>query len=304
MNYLSKLNPEQIKTVQEMSHNLWGADLSLEDRYQKLINLIEYPGPILTMSGLYDEKGNLVASLKRYKLSLRCLKKVIPIVGLGSIFTHESFRHRGFGKQLIDIVLNEERQLGSEAAILFSDINPDYYQQFQFLKLPALSFQMMVPTLPKASRLTLAEHDGDDQRKLIRFYEASFGPKMIRPYRSETLWSFVKESNFTGNDYILSLDGQEVGYLSATQKGETLFLDEACYPPELDQDFLGLLRAEAPKMGFGTIRGWHREGQLLSPHKTLLARPKAVPMIRSLSEFLDLEDYPQKSFWFGSLDHF
>ena len=74
---------------------------------------------------LENQEGVLVSSLIRY-----CLSE--GVYGIGSIATPPSFRKKGYASKLIADVLKEFESEGVERVFLFSDIEPAFYQKFEF----------------------------------------------------------------------------------------------------------------------------------------------------------------------------
>jgi GNAT superfamily N-acetyltransferase len=83
---------------------------------------------------LVDETG-LLASAKRYELTFRLRGKLLPVLGIGAVFTPADRRGRGYARQLIDGMIAATR--GTHAlALLFSEIGSSYYERLGFQIVP------------------------------------------------------------------------------------------------------------------------------------------------------------------------
>jgi predicted N-acetyltransferase YhbS len=74
----------------------------------------------------------VLASAKVYRFDAVLDGQPLQIAGLGAIFTSPASRRRGAARELIDRVLERETAAGADAALLFSEIGPDYYAHLGF----------------------------------------------------------------------------------------------------------------------------------------------------------------------------
>ncbi|MGZ3788982.1 MAG: GNAT family N-acetyltransferase [Bacteriovorax sp.] len=60
--------------------------------------------------------------------------------GIGSIATPKALRKRGYGSKLLSEVINLIESSSSETFIfLYSDIEPEFYEKFKFVKIPPIA---------------------------------------------------------------------------------------------------------------------------------------------------------------------
>jgi ribosomal protein S18 acetylase RimI-like enzyme len=78
---------------------------------------------------LADSRGNPLSSLITYKLEPN-------VSGIGSIATPPEMRKRGLASRLISDVLELLKRDGVKTVFLFSDISPEFYEKFGFIRLP------------------------------------------------------------------------------------------------------------------------------------------------------------------------
>jgi predicted N-acetyltransferase YhbS len=82
------------------------------------------------------EGGRLLATAKRYDLCARVDGQPVRMLGLGAVFTPEAERGRGHAGHLLRQVLDDAASEGFGLALLFSEIDPRYYERLGFRRLP------------------------------------------------------------------------------------------------------------------------------------------------------------------------
>ena len=90
----------------------------------------------LTRFALLDDRGQLLASLKRYRYDIRIDGRESWMCGIGAVLTPPEHRGRGHAAALIEQVLEKERRDGAAAAGLFSEIGEAYYSRLGFVRVP------------------------------------------------------------------------------------------------------------------------------------------------------------------------
>jgi predicted N-acetyltransferase YhbS len=85
---------------------------------------------------LVDDAGDVLASLKRYRFTVRYDGEIMPMLGIGAVFTPPHLRGRGHAPALMERVIAEEQAAGAPIATLFSEIGSDYYTRTGFEAVP------------------------------------------------------------------------------------------------------------------------------------------------------------------------
>lgn len=302
MPYIPQLSKEQRVEALTATHELWSGGRTLAERVDKTAALMaEFPGK-LTFAGVVNDKGSLVASLKRYRLSLIVSGEPVPAVGLGAIFTDPALRRKGAAAHLISEVLREAFGSGARAALLFSDIDPGYYQARGFHLLPASTAWAEVGSMAVDATLSLAPAAAGDLPFMMTLRSEAHHPLMIRPHADAEHWKFFRKMNFTGQDHLLLRGGEPVGYLSAVVETDALWVEEVfCRKGVPAEAAWGAARRLAESQGLKRVGTWV-DPDYPNPGFTLEKRKKAVPMLAA-SPGTDL-GLPLTRAWFGSLDHF
>jgi predicted N-acetyltransferase YhbS len=90
----------------------------------------------LARVALVDDAGSLLATAKRYQLRATLDGREVGAVGIGAVFTPESLRRRGHASRLIEMLVDEATTRGDALAMLFSEIDPAFYERLSFQHVP------------------------------------------------------------------------------------------------------------------------------------------------------------------------
>lgn len=107
------------------------------------------------------EGGSVVASAKRYDLSARIEGRIRRVLGIGAVFTPPARRGQGAAREILERILEGAEAEGYEYALLFSEIDPSFYERLEFVPVPLLESQLEV-TLKGGSPAVLVRA-GDDR---------------------------------------------------------------------------------------------------------------------------------------------
>ena len=91
------------------------------------------------------EGGRVLASAKRYALTVSLDGRSVPTLGIGAVFTPPELRRRGYARALLEALLSAARAAGTELAMLFSEIDPAYYEKLGFRLVPVADATLAVP---------------------------------------------------------------------------------------------------------------------------------------------------------------
>jgi predicted N-acetyltransferase YhbS len=97
----------------------------------------------LARVGLVDG-GRLLASAKRYALTVWLDGRRIPALGIGAVFTPPALRGRGHAPALVEQLCDEARGQGCGVALLFSEIGARYYERLGFRVVPHSTSDIVV----------------------------------------------------------------------------------------------------------------------------------------------------------------
>jgi GNAT superfamily N-acetyltransferase len=98
----------------------------------------------LARVALLDEAGAPLASAKRYRFRARFDGQTVDILGIGAVFTPQPLRGRGHASRLIELLVDEGRTDGAALAMLFSEIDPAFYERLGFRRVPIDQLRVVV----------------------------------------------------------------------------------------------------------------------------------------------------------------
>jgi predicted N-acetyltransferase YhbS len=122
----------------------------------------------------------VLASAKVYRFDAVLDRQPLQIAGLGAVFTAPASRRRGAARELIERVLEREAAGGADAALLFSEIGPDYYARLGFTVVETATRELRVSeSLRYGAPMTMVR--GGDDRDLKDI--VSLSAARAEPYR-------------------------------------------------------------------------------------------------------------------------
>ena len=316
MRFVSTLSDDLIAQYCQSSLAHWGSGRTLPEYVQRNLDHQARGRGLLRFSGLVDDAGRLLASLKRYTVTL-FHPQATPLrtLGIGAVFTQEAARNTGAASRLLRLVLEEAQREGFGASLLFSDIAPSFYERLGFVAYPSIdrSFSATAPLPPKSpnardERLGYLSSEPAvalTTRDFTAADEAFCYQSSLRARRADTAhlaptldeWRFFRWRNSQNPCLILQRGSVDVGHVIVEIDGDALWVEEWA-APHLDDDVMRLtLQHLAATVGRSTIKGWFPESNGLAMTET--ARPDAIPMLAFFNK--DLTP-PTASFW--SIEHF
>lgn len=312
------LNREQINSVLADTHDLWGEGAQLIDRQQAFHFYCDTLGSKrLNMVGFVEDDSCVVASLKRYHFSLcsgRDPELRLRVLGIGAVFTHPQWRRRGLAAELLRGVLAQAQSEGYDAAMLYSDIDPGFYEALGFQQAPAWVWHADAAALfPSARPLNVRQAQRQESLQLLQYWEQSWPASgWWRFDRNIDQWPLLRTLNTEPDDYILFDDtGRACGYLALNFTGSGVRVGEwACAEHErlaLMPRVWATVRSLAPLAA--RVMTWHRPDdaqylEKIQPGLFVQSRRAAeIPMFAPLSERFDWHDKHGEASYFGIFDH-
>jgi len=121
----------------------------------------------------------VLASVKEYLFDARIDGRVVPVVGLGAVFTLSAHRGKGHARELVERMLTEASR-HAELALLFSEIGPDYYAKLGFDVAATSECALRVAAPAKRGAPATMIRSGED-RDLVSI--AALGRELAAPFR-------------------------------------------------------------------------------------------------------------------------
>src|SRR5438094_709219 len=86
--------------------------------------------------------GAVLASAKEYRFDAVLDGRPIQVLGIGAVFTQPAHRGRGHARELLVRILDRAASDGVDVALLFSEIDPDYYARLGFAPLETSDLEL------------------------------------------------------------------------------------------------------------------------------------------------------------------
>jgi GNAT superfamily N-acetyltransferase len=250
---------------------------------------------------LLGEQGELLASLKRYRLDARIHGRSGTVTGLGAVFTPPDRRGRGHARTLIERVLEQERAGGSLMAALFSEIGTGFYERLDFSAVPLDEVTVKV-RLGGGGTPAVLVRTGDDRDlgMIAAMHDVRSAASVFALRRDPAYLQFVmaKKRLFAGLsapglrqvEFFVTEEGSRaVAYLVLSQNQHGWTLEDAG-----DRDpagarlgaMLQVLAAREPSQQLPLIRAWWPRAFAVPPQLELTDRsdPRDVFMLRPLAD--------------------
>jgi GNAT superfamily N-acetyltransferase len=239
--------------------------------------------------------GRVVVSLGCYPLTFRWNGQAVPGIAIGSVYTVKEVRGRGFAPQLIDWVENHERTGGAKLAVLYCDIQPEYYARLGYELCPSLQGW----TDPRSIAIEQPRHHVEpiepDQHldRLMDLYDRYHGKMPLSIARDRQYWQNLLD-RAPGERFFRLTDTKDGwhGYLRLAT-GDTAWrvtdfaLDDQSL--ELAEDLYGSALLAAQAEGCQRFGGWLPDHPSARQFFDLTPRQVEITMLKSLDPARKLE---------------
>jgi predicted N-acetyltransferase YhbS len=205
----------------------WAAQLKMPWGQQHLDRVALVDGP------------HVLASAKRYDLSLRIDGRIRRVLGIGAVFTATAHRGRGCARELLVRMLDTAVTEGQEFAMLFSEIAPAFYEQLDFVPVPLLESTLEVDQKRGgAPAMLVRSGDDKDLPNIIEMSAARTKDARLAVERSEDFVRFaisrkrvhsgLAPSGYRNTEFLVVEEGhQAVAYLVSTDQDGRWMIEEA-----------------------------------------------------------------------------
>lgn len=129
---------DALERILDESHRIWSDRLTRQayGRYNAAQMLTPWGARCLRRLALVDDSGSVLSTAKRYYLQAHLDGHQILVAGIAAVFTPAAHRGRGHARTIVDEILSTARSDGADLALLFSEIDPDYYAAMGFAAIP------------------------------------------------------------------------------------------------------------------------------------------------------------------------
>lgn len=249
---------------------------------------------------LLDDRGELLASAKRYRYDVTLDGRIGWMCGIGAVFTPDDRRGQGYASRIIDMLLEQERKDGALMAGLFSEIGTAFYQRLGFAPVPLDEVTVVVTRKDGAPAMLVRAGEERDLPAVAGLHEARSASARFALRRSPSLvqYALSKKRLLAGLgqpghrqiEFFVAEEGASaVAYVVLHESANGWTLEEAG-----DRDPAGArvgamlqsLVAREPHKAPPLIRAWWPRGFVVPPQLELRDRIDArdVFMVRPLAD--------------------
>jgi predicted N-acetyltransferase YhbS len=268
-----------ILTVLRQTHAIWSAGLSRSDYREYIHQQLKHPWGTRNHKFFVLKEGEkLVSSCKLYTVRLSSRGRSYKLGGLGAIYTFEEARNKGYGSALIEQIIDRCHEHDYDGMILFSDIDPAYYERFGFMSLGAADFTFQLPWHQPVPLAHLKEPN-------IIYFEKHHIPAVASIYRkwqrrqpfaferSETYFDyrFLKERYLAEHSRLawpklqIRFSPCHTAYALTETGGSVLRILEIVGSQTGVLDLWSLLFEEVYERQIQRVRGWESAAAAMSP---------------------------------------
>jgi GNAT superfamily N-acetyltransferase len=143
---LEAADPLLIERILDGTHTIWSEGLDRLDygRWQQAQQDTPWGRRHLRRVALVDGAA-LAASAKTYDLEADLAGRRVAVLGIGAVYTPPASRGRGYAHRLIAALTEQAAARGVQAALLFSEIGPAFYESMGFAVVPRDEAAFEVP---------------------------------------------------------------------------------------------------------------------------------------------------------------
>ena len=283
---------EYSREVLPHSASLWADGRSFEQYARDLRDLAKsgYGRRRFKLFGVRVD-GTIAASFKRYERDLRCGDRMLHAIGIGAVFTRERYRGRGLATMMLADLLDREKRQGTDLALLYSNIRPQFYEQIGFIALPSRVFTLRADSLA-FERVEPAHVRDDDWPAIARCFAALDEERPYALHRTPLVWELIRARHRIqpepGHTINLVIRGKRraLAYCLGRRvvRSDAFVVDEFSFAGEEHAHLIPpLLRAAAGDLR--KITGWlpPAPARNVLPRGTVRARRDAILMVAPLS---------------------
>jgi GNAT superfamily N-acetyltransferase len=136
---------------------------------------------------LVDEEDRLLASAKRYRFDARLDGRDVRMSGIGAVFTPPDLRGRGFASEIVEQLVERERQEGAALASLFSEIGQAFYKRLGFNLVPLEEVTINVTHKGGAPAMLVRAGDESDLPAIAAMHDIRSASARFRLRRDPSL---------------------------------------------------------------------------------------------------------------------
>jgi predicted N-acetyltransferase YhbS len=308
---LAEANNSDILQIQRETRKIWSGGLSFDKCIQSIHNQTTHPWGRKHLRYLLLKSGSeIVASLKFYSICISSKNKTYNLAGLGAIYTMLQHRNQGVASKLVRSSIELAQKEGLDGLLLFSDIDPDFYEKLDFVDLGSYNFELR----PEGGSNFYAHLNKLEKMHipwLLLSYNRFLARRSYGCQRSELFWRYkIDRENFfhsfSGSEWpgikLLTLADPESGFSSYALIENSSKAIRVLEVVGDETDIWGQILALAKKLEIPKICGFEGSAPLVKGARLVertWANPMLLPLNPAVQNWLDAQPCPLLE-----LDHF
>ena len=231
--------------------------------------------------------GQVVSSLATYPFGFRVGTEELTGIGIGSVFTVTEHRGRGYAPVLIHGVEEAARKQGIGMSILYSDLDPSYYERLGYLACPAFCGWRATNTPCTTPPVRLKEFSAPSEvDTLASLYDADHGQRRFSVLRDRANWE-VAIAHFPHDRFYWIAEDQAKrrGYVRVRVKDDALRIVDTAFLPdarEYEEGVYAALLERARGEGLERLGGWLINSEAGRSFFDVEPRSEEVTMVKPL----------------------
>lgn len=127
-----------LEQILDESHSIWSDGLTRQayGRYNAAQVRTAWGSRHLRRFALVGDGNTVLSSAKRYDLDARLDGRDLKVVGIGAVYTPQDNRGQGYARCMVEELMLAAADEGADLAVLFSEIDPAYYEGMGFVTVP------------------------------------------------------------------------------------------------------------------------------------------------------------------------
>lgn len=291
---LEKADQDSLDFLVSLWHRAWYREHPVSTHHSYRMGLFSTPWAREHLEPLVlKENGEPRSGLMALHLCSTLLERKLKVLGIAAVVTDPDQQGRGFASRLLQLVHEDFRRRGFDAALLFSDIGTSFYERLGYLPWPVNHYVLKVPEegpLPLADGLVVGpprRRDLGAQIELHRRFQSGFS---FRLERTGLYWGHLLERTRLRNDlfppeggrgrrWIAWDDGEPVAYAMFTPKENHLLVTDAGFRAGRSLLLSALLAEQARSIGIDRI-------ELMAPISVIQAMGLDVLETRAVDKMM------------------
>ncbi|MEX2270750.1 MAG: GNAT family N-acetyltransferase [Vicinamibacterales bacterium] len=153
-----------MRQIYDDTWRIWAEGLSRAgyERYNRAQLASPWGSTHLDRVALMDG-DTVLASAKRYRLTLRVNGANAVAIGIGAVFTSPALRGRGHGAAIVEEIIAGAANDGAHYALLFSEIDPAFYARLGFEPIPIAEATLLLKMQKREGAPAVLMRDGADR---------------------------------------------------------------------------------------------------------------------------------------------